>query len=58
LWYQKADDHARYDYIVTHVDDITIVTLQPATYMDMLNKSFWYAARKIVFLIIFILFEK
>jgi Reverse transcriptase (RNA-dependent DNA polymerase) len=40
LWYRKADDHAGYDYIATHVDDIAIAATRPAEYMYMIKQEF------------------
>jgi hypothetical protein len=40
LWYRKADDHAGYDYIATHVDDIAIAATRPAKYMYMIEQEF------------------
>jgi hypothetical protein len=39
LWYCKADNHAGYDYIATHVDDIAIAALRPAEYMNMIAEQ-------------------
>jgi hypothetical protein len=40
LWYCKADNHAGYDYIATHVDNIAIAALRPAEYMNMIEQEF------------------
>jgi hypothetical protein len=40
LWYRKADDHAGYDCIATHVDDIAIAATRPAKYMYMIEQEF------------------
>ena len=40
LWYRKSDDHAGYDYIATHVDDIAIAAMRPAEYMNMIEQEF------------------
>jgi hypothetical protein len=40
LWYHKADNHAGYDYIATHVDNIAIAALRPAEYMHMIEQEF------------------
>jgi hypothetical protein len=48
LWYRKADDHAGYDYIATHFDNIAIAATRPAEYMYILNKNFWCGIKKTV----------
>jgi hypothetical protein len=40
LWYCKANNHAGYDYLATHVDDIAIAALRPAEYMNMIEQKF------------------
>ena len=40
LWYRKAEDHAGYDYIATHVDDIAIAAKRPAEYMSQIEHDF------------------
>jgi hypothetical protein len=40
LWYRKADDHAGFEYIATHVDDIAIAATRPAEYMNMIEQDF------------------
>jgi hypothetical protein len=40
LWYKKADDHAGYDYIATHMDNIAIAATRPAEYMNMIEQEF------------------
>jgi hypothetical protein len=40
FWYRKADDHAGYNYIATHVDDIATAATRPAKYMYMIEQEF------------------
>jgi hypothetical protein len=40
LWYRKANNHAGYDYMATHVDNIAIAALRPAEYMSMIEQEF------------------
>jgi hypothetical protein len=40
LWHCKANNHASYDFIATHVNDIAIAALRPAEYINMIEQEF------------------
>eukprot|EP00957_Ditylum_brightwellii_P043440 3293567-Ditylum_brightwellii.AAC.1 len=39
-WLRKSEDHAGYDYIAMHIDDIIIVAKNPAKYMTHIEQYF------------------